>query len=250
MSAAVKPVPRRPRIVTALGKQTSGKTLFLRWYVERAGRPMTLIDADPHNSTLSEHYPSATVVGSTGIEDRRIFLEDAIRHQLRADQEGISYDALWDVGGGDLLMARLARDVHFTDTLDKLGIDLTVFYVLSPSLSDLDYFQSLDDASFLPRRLGLIFNAGRIPGDRKASAAFDGMLQHPFIEKLIGRGAKPLFMPALAADCMEAVEKSEAKTFRDAIGKLDMWHEMRLTTWLDDRMEKALAKPLIELGWL
>lgn len=244
----------RPKFVTALGKQKSGKTYLLRWMVERGAkdrvRDLNLIDADPHNDTLRQHYPGAMSPESSALEDRRISLEAAIREQQEAAVSGRPYDALVDVGGGDLLMSRLARDVRFTDTMEQIGIDLIAFYMLSPSLSDLEYFQALEDAGFRPKRLGLVFNAGLIQGDRRPERAFDAMLDAPLVRKLVERGAKPLFMPALAADCVEAVERSGANTFHEAIPKVGMWHEMRLETWLKQSMEDQVAKPLSELGWL
>lgn len=248
------PATGRPRIVTALGKQRSGKTYFLRWYVERGAkhraRELRLIDADPHNDTLRQHYPGAVSPESSALEDRRISLETAIRDQREAASAGRPYDALIDVGGGDLLMGRLARDVRFTEAVEQIGLELIVFYMLSPSLSDLEYFQGLDDAGFVPKRLALVFNAGLIQGDRQPERAFDAMLEAPLVEKLVSQGATPLFMPALAADCVEAIEKSGARTFLEAIPKVGMWHEMRLQTWLGQKMETQIAKPLAELGWL
>lgn len=244
----------RPRIVTALGKQKSGKTMFLRWLVERNAesrqRPLKLIDADPHNDTLKQHYPDAMSPGSTAIEDRRISLEQSIRDQRAASASGNPYDALWDVGGGDLLMARLAHEVRFTETIERAGIDLIAFYMLSPSLSDLEYFEGLENAGFKPKRLALVFNAGLIQGDRQPDRAFEPVVQRPLIATLLSRGALPIFVPALAADCVEAIENSGAKTFRDAIPMLDMWHEMRLHSWLNDEMEQRVAKPLIDAGWM
>jgi hypothetical protein len=251
----ISQVPQlHPRIVTALGKQKAGKTYFLRYYVERGAkdrqRPLKLVDADPHNDTLRQHYKDAASPDSSGIEDRRISLERSIDEQLSAAADGRPYDALWDIGGGDLLVPKLARDVQFTDTIEDVGIDLIVFYMLSPSLSDLEYFQTLEDAGFRPKRLGLVFNAGLIQGDRKPDRAFDAMLDQPLVMTLIERGAKPLFMPALAADCVEAVEKTKSVTFHDAISKVGTWHKMRLRTWLDQKMEEEIAKPLGDLGWL
>lgn len=244
----------RPRIITALGKQTAGKTHFLRWYVERSTnlrtRPLKLIDADPHNSTLAHHFEDAAVTGSAATEDRRITLEGAMRAQLAAAKSGDTYDALWDIGGGDLLMPRLAREVRFSETVEMIGIELVVFYVLGPSVSDLTYFDQLEEAGFRPKNLGLIFNAKLISGERKANLAFEAMLDAPLVKALVGRGARPLFMPALAADCVEAIEQSGAKTFREALPLLDMWHQIRLQHWLDEAMETQLAKPLIDCGWL
>jgi hypothetical protein len=243
---------RRPRIITALGKQRSGKSMFIRYYIERGAsdryRPLKMVDADPHNDTLHQHYPEAFTPGSTGIEDRRISLEQCIRQQMA--ETASPYDAIWDLGGGDLLMSRLAQDVQFTETVERIGIDLIVFYMLSPSLSDLEYFRSLEEAGFRPKRLGLVFNAGLIQGDRVPERAFDAMLADPLIKTLGERGARPMFMPALASDCVEAVEGTKSHTYRAAITQVGMWHEMRLTTWLDDKMEKNIANPLLDLGWL
>jgi hypothetical protein len=244
----------RARLVTALGKQRSGKTYLLRWFIERSAnarrRPMKLIDADPHNDTLRRHYTDAVTPGSSALEDRRISLQTAIREQHAAASAGTPYDALWDIGGGDLLMARLAREVRFSQTVDQIGIDLIVFYMLSPSLSDLEYFQMLEDAGFRPKNLCLIFNAGLIQGDRRPDRAFDAVLAAPLVKALTDRGARALFMPALASDTVEAIEATGASTFRDALQKLDIWDQMRVQTWLDEAMETEIAKPLAEWGWL
>jgi hypothetical protein len=244
----------RPRIITALGKQGGGKTLLLRYLIERGvavrSRPLKLLDADPHNGTLRQHYADAETPGSSSTEDRRVSLEQAVRNQHAAARDGSLYDALWDIGGGDLLMARLARRAHFTETLERVGVDLIVFYLLSPEMSDLEYFQGLEDAGFKPRNLALVFNAGRIQGDRRADRAFDATMKSALVHKLVERGARPLFMPALESDCMKAADETKESTFRAALSKLDMWHEIYLRSWLDEAMEEQIAKPLIEWGWL
>lgn len=247
---------RRPRIITALGKQTRGKSLLLRWLIERGAatrsRPLTILDADPHNQTLARHFDGVVTPGSTALEDRRVFLEQSIRDQRDAARAGTPYDVVADVGGGDLLLSRLAHEIRFTETVDRSGIDLTAFYLLGTNIGDLEYFQSLDDAGFHPKHLALVFNAGLVSGDRSPERAFDMMLKAPLVHKLIEqRGAIPLFMPALTSDCVEAIEKSGARTFREALPKLeDLMHEMRLETWLDQAMEKQIAQRLVELGWL
>jgi hypothetical protein len=219
----------RPRIVVPLGKQRSGKTTLLRWMIERGAvrrtRPLKLMDADPHN-------------------------ENAIRVQRQSAREGNPYDTYWDVGGGDLLMSRLAHEIAFTSAVDRAGLDLIAYYVLTPSLSDLDYFKALDAAGFRPQRLGLICNAGAVNGDRSPAKAFEPLLSDPFVVALMEHGAIPLFMPALAADAFEAVRQSGAKTFRDALAKMDdFMHETRLGDWLDVAMEEGIGKRLDALGW-
>lgn len=252
---STEPDVRRPRMITALGKQTRGKSLLLRYLIERSAtsrsRPLRVIDADPHNQTLDRHFDGALMPGSTALEDRRVFLEQAIRDQRNAARDGVSYDVVADVGGGDLLLCKLAREIRFTETVDRSGIDLIAFYVIGPSIGDLEYFQSLTDAGFLPKHLALVFNAGLVSGDRSPDKAFDQILRAPLIHDLMSRGAIPLFMPALTSDCVEAIEKSGARTFREALPKLeDLMHEMRLETWLDQAMERQIAQRLVELGWL
>jgi hypothetical protein len=130
------------------------------------------------------------------------------------------------------------------------GLDLIAYYVLTPSLSDLDYFKALDAAGFRPQRLGLICNAGAVNGDRSPAKAFEPLLSDPFVVALMEHGAIPLFMPALAADAFEAVRQSGAKTFRDALAKMDdFMHETRLGDWLDVAMEEGIGKRLDALGW-
>ena len=247
---------RRPRIVTALGKQTRGKTLLIRYLIERGAvsrsRHLTIIDADPHNQTLAGHFDNVVTPGSTALEDRRVFLEQAIRSQRDAAAEGNPYDIVADVGGGDLLLSKLAHEIRFTETVDRSGIDLTAFYMLGPNVSDLDYFKSLHDAGFHPKNLALVCNAGLVAGDRSPDRAFEVILRSPFVEMLVSeRSAKMLFMPALTSDCIEAIDRSGARTFREALPKLeDLMHEMRLETWLDQAMEKQIAQRLADMGWL
>lgn len=244
----------RPRIVVTLGKQRSGKTTLERWMFERGAvrrtRPLKLIDADPHNDTLHQHFAEAELPGSSSVDDRRVALENAIRSQIAAARAGKPYDAYWDIGGGDLLMPRLAHEIGLTSTLDRAGIDLIAYYLLTPSLSDLDYFRTLDAAGFKPQRLGLVCNAGAVNGDRSPARAFGPLMSDPFIISLIERGAVPLPMPALAADAFEAAEGTAAPTFRDALTRLDdFMHETRLADWLDVAMEEGIGKRLDAMGW-
>lgn len=243
----------RPRIITALGKQTRGKTILLRYLAERprtTDRPLKLLDADPHNPTLDRYFDGVLTPGSVSLEDRRVWIEQQIRDQRDAARRGEPFDTVLDLGGGDHLVAKLAHDVRFTETLDKMGIDLVVFYLLGPSISDLEYFQSLEDAGFEPKRLGLVFNCGLVTAGRAPVKAFGEVINAPLTHLLTERGAKLFHMPALESDCMDAVDRSGARTFREAIAKLEDWDEMRLQTWLDQSMEKQVAKPLADLGWL
>lgn len=243
-----------PRILVVLGKQNAGKTLLERYLAEEGAsarsRPLRLIDVDPHNDTLHQHYPSALTPESTSLDDRRIFLENEVREQKKAAMAGNPYDAYWDVGGGDLLMPRLSKDVRFTDTIERVGIELIVIYMLSPHLADLDYFQDLEDANFHPKRLVLMLNAGLVAGDRQPNKAFEAMVAAPLIAKLLERGAEPLFMPALASDCIQAIRGTGESTFRAALPKLDFWHTMRLETWLNIDMKQEVMDHLVKFGWM
>lgn len=249
-----EPKLQRPRIVVALGKQGTGKTFFLRYYIERGAkdrkRPLKLVDADPHNSTLLKHYKGTFSPESSAIEDRRVYLEHAIRTLHLSTADGNPYDLLVDIGGGDLLVPKLARDVAFTETVEAIGIELITFYMIHPSPEGLEYFQTLDDAGFRPERLGLVFNGGLVHGDRKPARAFEAVLEAPLIRTLLERGAKPLFMPALANDTVEAIGDLHVPAFADALPKLDFFHQPRLKIWLAEKMEKEIAQYLIEWGWL
>lgn len=244
----------RPRLVIALGKQTRGKTLILRWLAERGAkdrtRPLRLFDADPHNPTLSRHFDDVQSPDSTSLEDRRVWLERRIREQRDGGRNGQPFNAILDVGGGDLLMGRLAHEVRFTETIDMAGVDLVCIYMLGPNIADLEYFQMLDDSGFKPKHLAIVFNGGLVSGDRDPVQAFDLMVKAPLVDQLLKSGAVPVFMPALAADCLEAVDQSGARTFHEAIPLLEMWDEMRLETWLNQAMEDKVAKPLAKMGWL
>jgi hypothetical protein len=115
---------RNPILFMANGKQKAGKTYILRYCVERGAetrvRPLKLIDLDPHNDTLRQHYPDAQTPDSTALDDRRLHMEKTISAQRTAAADGKPFDIILDPGGGDLLLPRLAKDVLFTETMERI----------------------------------------------------------------------------------------------------------------------------------
>src|ERR1700759_2008364 len=68
------------KLVLALGRGKTGKSVMLRWIAETAqhNRRLRIIDADPNNSSLANIMADAERPPSDDGEDRRLWIEKQI----------------------------------------------------------------------------------------------------------------------------------------------------------------------------
>jgi hypothetical protein len=234
-----------PKLIVPLGRGSRGKSWWTRWAVERAqseGREVVVADADRTNPTLSSYFDDVVTPPSADDRDVREWLASFIEAQIEQRFTGVL-----DLGGGDLILKRIAREMSLVDFLGQHGIQPVAVHLLGPDADDLAYLRDVEtDNLFAPEATILIFNETLVPLHRTPRAAFTETVQaHPILAKTLDRGAKLVWMPRLepAQDIdtrrltFAAAEASQVKDGHTPIGP---WKRQQIATWRRT-METAFA---------
>jgi hypothetical protein len=240
----------QPRLVVPLGRGSRGKTVFVRWAAERAlseGRSPVLADADRTNQELAGYFDGVVTPPSADELDMREWLAAFLEQQIAE-----TFSAFLDLGGGDLILKRVAREMQLVSFLEQYGIQPVAVHFIGPEMEDLAYLRDVEqNAVFAPPATVLVLNEAVVPASRPVKAAFEPVLTHPIFKAALSRGAKPVWMPRLA--CMHEVNQRHA-TFgaaRDGHLKggqkpVGPWNRQIVAMWLRE-MEANFA-PVAE--WL
>lgn len=208
--AVATDIAKQPKMVVAAGRGKVGKSVFLRWAVERClergGEPV-IADADRTNQTLAAFFPSATRPPSAEDDDVRLWLNDLADTQI--ERRTTSF---LDLGGGDLTLKQWARDLDLAPFLAKHGITPVVLHLLGSDLDDLSYLRDLETV-FAPPHTVVILNEGMVPSGRSPLSAFEPIISHSVFKAAVDRGARVLRMPRLG--CMQDVDRRRLG-FQDA----------------------------------
>ena len=238
------------RLVIPLGRGARGKTWWTRWAVERAqqaGRDVVVADADRTNATLSAYFAGVVTPPSANDADMRdwfgAFCDQLIERRLTA--------AL-DLGGGDLLLKRLAREIGLADFLEANGVQPVAVHLLGPDRDDLAYLRDLEaDRLFAPEATILVLNEALVPQGRSVQAAFGSVVEHPIFLAAVKRGARPVWMPRLVPahevdDRRLPFAAAEAGRVKDGQPPIGPWVRQYVAVWR--RAMEANFAPVA--GWL
>jgi hypothetical protein len=234
-----------PLFILPLGRGTRGKTWWVRWAVDRAlarGREIVIADADRTNATLSAYFQGVVTPPSADDAEMRDWFAAFVERQI-AEQ----FNALIDLGAGDLILKQLAREIGLTAFLDRYGIRPVAVHLLGPDPDDLAYLHDVEqDRLFAPAATILVLNAALVPRNRAEKAAFQAtVLEHPVFLKALERGATVVWMPRLAVAhevdarriAFTAAEEGKVKPGQPPIGP---WNRQLIHNWLRD-MEANFA---------
>lgn len=249
--APLDPTPapgRRPKLILPMGRGSRGKTLLSRWMIDRAmnaGRHPLPADGDRTNQTLARYFPQAVSPPSADDADVRGWIADLVEAQLAQ-----GHDTVLDLGGGDLTMKAIAREMDLLGWLAGLGVDVVPVHLLGPSIDDVAYLQSVEEGGLLasPTTI-LVLNEGTVPVGRSPHAAFSETVQtHAVFTATVARGARLVGMPRLepAPDLEEGGIPflMAAQGLTQAGGRqLGPWKAQQVTLWLR-RMEVNFASVL------
>ncbi len=243
--AGPQTAPAQPLCVVPLGRGTRGKTWWVRWAVGRAlarGREVVIADADRTNATLSAFFDSVVTPPSADEADMRDWFAAFVERQI-ADR----FNAIIDLGGGDLILKQLAREIGLTAFLESHAIRPVAVHLLGPDRDDLAYLHDVEqDGIFAPAATILVLNEALVPRNRSEKTAFQStILEHPAFLKALNRGAKVVWMPRLAAAhevdarrlTFTAAEENQVKPSQSPIGP---WNRQLIHNWLRD-MEANFA---------
>lgn len=243
--AGPQAAPAQPLCVVPLGRGTRGKTWWVRWAIGHAlaqGREVVIADADRTNATLSAFFDSVVTPPSADEADMRDWFAAFVERQI-ADR----FNALIDLGGGDLILKQLAREIGLTTFLENHAIRPVAVHLLGPDRDDLAYLHDVEqDGIFAPTATILVLNEALVPRNRSEKTAFQStILEHPAFLKALDRGAKVVWMPRLAAAhevdsrrlTFTAAEENHVKPGQPPIGP---WNRQLIHNWLRD-MEANFA---------
>lgn len=235
----------RPKLILLLGRGSRGKTLLARWMIDRAanaGRTLVPADGDRTNRTLARFFSHAVSPASADDADVREWIAGLVETQLIT-----RHDTLLDLGGGDLVLKGIAREMDLLPWLTSLGVDVLAVHLLGPSIDDAAYLQSVEDGGLLASPMTiLVLNEGTSPVGRSAHAAFSETIQtQPVFAQTVARGARLVAMPRLEpAPDLEATGLpflSAAQGLTPNGGHpLGPWKRQQVSLWLR-RMETNFA---------
>ena len=237
--------PPRRRLILALGRGKSGKTIWARWLTEvmRArGINPVVADADTVGTGLCRYEEGAL----------RLYRNDGEQSwwdAVLADSEDRSgRPVVVDFSLNQGLIRRVDPEgTDFRDRYAEIGFDVTKVCFFAPDTGDADAFVS-NGARVTATDTLLVLNEGA-PGER-GSRQFDSVLAHPAVREAIDHGARVARMPTLRSDL--AADRDIASLI--AFSKLGVpgqeplsFKRVTMRTWLD-RMETAFSPFGRELG--
>jgi hypothetical protein len=232
------------RFVVTLGRGGRGKTWWMRWAAERAqdhGRSVVIADADRTNATLSAYFAHVLTPPSADDADMRDWFAALCERQIDA-----RFTLLLDLGGGDLILKQLAREIGLVPFLEAHGVQPVAVYLIGPDRDDLAYLRDLEaDGLFAPKATLLVLNHALVPTGRSVSAAFQPVLDSAIFRTALERGARSVWMPRLAPAhevddrriTFAAAEASQTKQGQSPIGP---WNRQLIANWRRD-MEASFA---------
>lgn len=245
------PAERRPKLVLPMGRGSRGKTMLCRWMIERAldaGRVPVVADGDRTNQSLARAFSSVLSPPSADDADVREWIAGLVEALLIERQ-----DTVLDLGGGDLVLKGLAREMDLLPWLTGLGVELVAVHLIGAASDDMAFLYSMEEGGLLaPPATILVLNEGMVPPGRSPHAAFSATVQaHPILAATVARGARVVSMPRLEP-ASEVEERGltfmAASENRVPAGQppLGLWRAQQVALW---RRRMAVAFAPVE-EWL
>ena len=237
--------PARRRLILALGRGKSGKTIWARWLTEvmraRGVNPV-VADADTVGTGLCRYEEGALRLSRNDGEQS---WWDAV---LADSEDRSGRPVVVDFSLNQGLIRRVDPEgTDFRDRYAEIGFDVTKVCFFAPDTGDADAFVS-NGARVTATDTLLVLNEGA-PGEQ-GSRQFDRILAHPAVREAIDHGAHVARMPTLRSDL--AADRDIASLI--AFSKLGVpgqeplsFKRVTMRTWLD-RMETAFSPFGRELG--
>jgi hypothetical protein len=194
---AANAVPAIPKLVVPLGRGSRGKTWWLRWAIDRAqsqGRAVVVADADRTNATLSHYFEDVTSPPSADDRDVREWIKALIEQQIEQH-----FTAVLDLGGGDLMLKRVAREFGLIEFFEEYGVQPVAVHLIGPDQDDLAYLTDVEAGGvFAPKATILVFNEALVPSHLTTRGVFEETVRNnPILNRTIERGARLVWMPRL-----------------------------------------------------
>lgn len=230
--------PPRRRLILALGRGKSGKTIWARWLTEAMrtrGINPVVADADTAGTGLCFYEENALRLSCNDGEQT---WWDAV---LADSEDRCGRPVVVDFSLNQGLIRRVDPEgTNFRDRYAEIGFDVTKVCFFAPDAGDADAFVS-NGARVTATETLLVLNEGA-PGEQ-GSRQFDRILAHPAVREAIDHGARVARMPTLRSDL--AADRDIASLI--AFSKLGVpgqeplaFKRVTMRAWLE-RMETAFS---------
>jgi hypothetical protein len=237
--------PARRRLILALGRGKSGKTIWARWLTEtmrtRCINPV-VAGADTAGTRLCRYEEGALRLCRN--DGAQSWWDAVLADSENRSGRPVVVDCSLDQG----LIHRIDPEgTDFRDRYAEIGLEVTKVCFFAPDTGDADAFVS-NGARVTATDTLLVFNEGA-PGER-GSRQFDRILAHPAVREAIDNGARVARMPTLRSDL--AADRDIVSLIAFSKGEVPgqeplSFKSVTMRTWLD-RMDTAFSPFGRELG--
>ncbi|MBB4200890.1 hypothetical protein CCR94_00985 [Rhodoblastus sphagnicola] len=220
-------------VLMVLGRQRVGKTSFLNTitqYLRERGSEFEIWDGDRQNMSynLSLFHRDALRPVSSAPEEVKRWLEERF---ISLPEHGRS--AVLDVGGGDTPLARLVEELPVAEMLESVGVRVVLVHVVGPETADLDYLEHYSSNDlFVSQHTLVVTNGGLVLSGRSSKAAFEPLMKHRAIRRVLSNSGQVVEFPRLA--CMSEVT-DRGLTFKEVLAEvnppLGMFDTARVRKW-------------------
>lgn len=240
-------------LVWTLGRGIHGKSFWVRLIADElrnAGRPVTVVDADRNNATLTSYLPDT--VRPASAEDADV--EDCVRavtEDLMAAAQPTT--VVMDFGANDLTLKRISRKLGGFDTyLADGGVRAVAIHFLGVDPDDLALLHDMEAGVFAPAATALVLNQALLPPGGPLSL-FDPVMAHPVFTAATARGAVPLFMPRLEPEAARLLNQHRLTANTAIAGqggpdgsRIGPWYRTQIKAWRNTMLQNH--QPI--MGWL
>jgi hypothetical protein len=246
MTMNIEATLARRRLILALGRGKSGKTIWARWLTEvmRAGGINPVVaDADTYGGGLCRYEEGALRLNRN---DGEHTWWDAV---LSDSEDRIGRPVVVDFSLNQGVIDRVDPEgTDFRDRYAEIGFDVTKVCFFAPDTGDADAFVH-NGARVTATETLLVLNEGA-PGAR-GEHQFDSVLAHPAVREAIDHGARVARMPTLRSDLVAGRHEIPSLMGFSKLGVPGeeplAFKRLAMRTWLE-RMETAFSPFGRELG--
>lgn len=194
-SAAGVDLTGRPRVLMVFGPGSSGKSMLIRWTIERAqrrddGEPLAMATMDVERPTLLRYFPDA-------MKPKPADTFDGYLQWLLTKLTERPVTTAIDFGADQNLLPMVSQVPELHQVLDQAGLGVVALYLVTPRQEDLTLLGKMEQAGFQPAATGIVCNLGRATSDRPEAAIreFAAVRRHSVYRAAIDRGAVEVLMP-------------------------------------------------------
>ena len=211
-----------------IGRGRTGKTTLARWAYEglaERGGTAIIAAADPVNRTLVNYLDDVAQPPSTDPLEVRDWLLVLLQHAM---SEKLS--VMVDLGGGDTSLIELLKVLpNLVTLMAEGGMEAVAIHSLGTDPHDLHPLAMSEELGFRPKATAIVLNEVYARGGQRYR--FDDVTSHPVYQAAIGRGAVPIWMPALIEEVARFCARDGGRFLE--LPRTKPFFAQALKNWLD-----------------